>query len=378
MPTPTPSPVPPTPDSHPVRLTLPVAPQALARSRFAPEEKVPPALTPAAALAWLAERLGHGDAIDTVELGGPGDPLASPGLTLETLSLVRQQHPTLDLSVATLGIQGDQQVKALASHGVSHLTLLVDAVSTEVVQRLYAWIRPAKKTITLAQAAEILLSEQAICIAACKHAGIKVTIRTTVYPGVNDNHIEEIASQTAAMGATAMVLIPGLPSPPGGVTMAAPSQGLMHALRGVASRHLPVLEAPAQSLADAAPAIAPLSLVPKPSPERPNLAVVSASGMAVDLHLGQATRVLIYGPREDGLISLLGTRPMPATGGGSSRWQSLAATLPDCFTLLAASAGDNPRSILQAGGIPVLITDGEIEGTVDHLYGGGKKAKCRK
>jgi len=375
---PTPTPAPPTPDSHPVRLTLPVAPQALARSRFAPEEKDPPALSPAAALAWLGERLGQGDAIDTVEIGGPGDPLATPGLTLETLALVRQQHPSLDLSVATLGIHGDQQVKDLAAHGVSHLTLVVDAVSPEVVQRLYAWIRPAKKTISLAQAAEVLLSEQAICIAACKHAGLAVTIRTTVYPGVNDNHIEEIASQTAALGATAMVLLPGMPSPPGGVMMTAPPQGLMRTLRGVASRHLPILEAPAQPRPGAGPATAPLSLVPKPSQERPNLAVVSASGMAVDLHLGQATRVLIYGPREDGLISLLGTRPMPAVGGGSSRWQSLAETLPDCFTLLAASAGDNPRSILQASGVPVLITDGEIEGTVDHLYGGGKKAKCRK
>jgi nitrogen fixation protein NifB len=69
---------------------------------------------------------------------------------------------------------------------------------------------------------------------------------------------------------------------------------------------------------------------------------------------------------------------MPATGGGTSRWQQLAASLTDCFCLLTASAGDNPRAVLQDHGISVLITTGEIASTVDHLCGGGKKGKCRK
>ena len=111
----------------------------------------------------------------------------------------------------------------------------------------------------------------------------------------------------------------------------------------------------------------------KPSKKRPNIAVASMSGMEVDLHLGQAYHVLIYGPREDGLTCLLGTRPVPDPGSGSSRWTELAATLDDCFAILAASAGQNPRQILAEHGITVLITEGEIEATVDQLFGGGKK-----
>ncbi|MFN2369292.1 MAG: NifB/NifX family molybdenum-iron cluster-binding protein, partial [Desulfurivibrionaceae bacterium] len=116
----------------------------------------------------------------------------------------------------------------------------------------------------------------------------------------------------------------------------------------------------------------------KPSKTRPNIAVVSMGGMEVDLHLGQAYRVLIYGPRQDGLTSLLGTRPVPEPGIGGSRWEELAGSLPDCFAILAASAGESPRRILGEQGITVLITDGEIEGTIDMLYNGTRKGKCKK
>jgi nitrogen fixation protein NifB len=363
--------------SHPLGLVLAVAPQALARGRFAAKGKASPAISPAAALAWLDERLALGEAIDTVEIAGPGDPLATPGLTVETLDLVRKKYPRLDLVVTTLGIHGDQKIKTLVEHGLSRLILEVDAATPKVVQRLYAWIRPANKTIPLAQAAEILLSEQQACLAACTQAGLPVSIRTTVYPGVNDDHIEEIAYQVASLGATAMIILPALPTTDGEVSIPAPSQELIHTLRTLAGQHLPILDAPAASGPGVPPAPAPATLLPRPTHERPNVAVVSASGMAVDLHLGQATRVLVYGPREDGLVSLLDTRPMPAAGGGTSRWEQLAALLPDCFAVLAGSAGANPQAVLQGHGIPVLITDGEIEGTVDHLYGGGKKSKRR-
>ena len=113
----------------------------------------------------------------------------------------------------------------------------------------------------------------------------------------------------------------------------------------------------------------------KPSREKPNVAVASVNGMEVDLHLGQTYQLMIYGPREDGLISLLGTRPVPEPGTGSSRWKELAASIGDCFAVLASSAGESPKRILGENGISVIVTEGEIEGTVDLLYGGGKKKR---
>jgi len=123
---------------------------------------------------------------------------------------------------------------------------------------------------------------------------------------------------------------------------------------------------------------APSMVLPKPTEARPNVAVVSSTGMDVDLHLGHAHKILIYGPREDGLNCLLATREAPEPGMGSARWEELSNLLSDCFVLLTASAGQTPREILSRNGLSVLITDGEIEGTVDVLYGGGKKGKKSK
>ena len=96
--------------------------------------------------------------------------------------------------------------------------------------------------------------------------------------------------------------------------------------------------------------------LPKPTKDRPNVAVASSNGIEVDLHLGQAIKFIIYGPRDDGLACLLEVRDAPEPGKGSTRWTELAKVLPDCFILLAASAGETPRRALAEAGIKVLIT----------------------
>ena len=42
---------------------------------------------------------------------------------------------------------------------------------------------------------------------------------------------------------------------------------------------------------------------------------------------------------------------------------------------LAANAGETPRQELDRAGITVIRIEDNIEGTVDVLYGGGKKGK---
>jgi nitrogen fixation protein NifB len=95
--------------------------------------------------------------------------------------------------------------------------------------------------------------------------------------------------------------------------------------------------------------------------------------MDIDLHLGQAIKALIYGPREDGLACLLEARDLPEPGNGDNRWLQVAEILEDCFVLLATSAGQRPREILSSHGLAVLLLEDNVEGAVDVLYGGGKK-----
>ncbi len=362
-----------------------MAPRANNRIRFAATQESMQALIPEQALTWVADIMSKDGKVDGVNIGGPGDPLADLGPTLDTLRLVRERYPAMAQGITTLGLGGEQYAEQLVEAGVSHVTLLVDGVDLEVVKKLYAWIRPGARTIPLFTAAELLLEEQVKAATGFLQAGCEVQVRTTVYPGYNDAHVEEIARSMAALGVKSMSVLPFDPDTEGEPMLERPSRESMTRIRDRVAKYMTVVEVPekiqvdgtADAAAESCRSVA--SMLPRPSAARPNVAVVSSNGMEVDLHLGHAATALIYGPREDGLTCLLGTRTLPEPGAGVSRWEIMADTLKDCFVLLAASAGESPRKTLGSHGLTVLITEDNIEGSVEVLYGGGKKGKkCRK
>jgi len=361
-------------------LILPVAPQAAARIRFCGEDKLPQAVPLRGALTWIADLLAQGNDIAGLDLHGPGDPLATVTMTKDILSMLREQYPDLPLGITTLGLGLAEHAGLLAEHGVARVTLLLDAVTPQTIKKMYTWIRPGKRNTPLAEGAEILIGAQAKGIAACKAAGIAVSIQTTVYAGVNEDEIEKIARQGSALGADSISLLPGKGWLKTEEKLPLPSEETMAALAKKAAQHITVVCLPEQaSHGESIPQVGEGGLaVPKPTTARPNVAVLSSNGMDIDLHLGQATKALIYGPREDGLACLLGIRDLPEPGSGDNRWQQVAEILNDCFVLLAASAGQKPRDILGSHGLTVLLLEDNVEGTVDVLFGGGKKVKCKK
>jgi nitrogen fixation protein NifB len=356
-------------------LELPVAPRINARIRFAAAPQVPVGhLAPVDALNEVKTLATIGEHIDYIGLSGPGDPLAYIEPTLETLGLLHHHFPNIPFFVRTLGIGGEKYADKLSQAGVSHVDLLVNAVSEEIVEKIYAWVRPGFKTLRLPDSAKILISEQKKAVRAFKDAKMTVSVITTVFPENNSDHIESIAHTMGEYGADNMVLIPYRPEENAEIRLNVPNKKLMETVRKKAAKYILVAD-------EQRPSIFPgehqdmKSGLPKPTPDRPNVAIVSSNGMDIDLHLGAAIRVLIYGPRQDGLTCLLESRPAPEPGGGDNRWKNLAATLHDCFAILAASAGESPKKFLAASGIKVLVIEDTIEGTVDVLYGGGRKKK---
>jgi nitrogen fixation protein NifB len=268
--------------------------------------------------------------------------------------------------------------------GLDSLTLLIETMDAATAEKLYVWIRPGKKTIALDKAVAVLVDEQPKTLLAMVAAGVAVTIRTTVYPGFNGHQVVTIAETMAGLGARAMELVPIVPDPAEADGPAPSTRVHMEEIGKLAAQHLAtishqmaVTECGCASGCGCGGRETVQPGFPKPSPARPRVAVVSSNGMDVDLHLGQAATMLIYGPRADGLTCLLETRQAPKPGSGESRWEQLAETLHDCFALLAVSAGQRPREVLGGHGIRVLLTEDNIEGTVDVLYGGGKKQKCK-
>ncbi|KJS03277.1 MAG: hypothetical protein VR65_02140 [Desulfobulbaceae bacterium BRH_c16a] len=357
---------------------LPVAPQVVARTRFSPP---PPAhsrsLMLPGAMDLLAGTMKERRAsITMVAITGPGDPLATPDITLHAVKLVRERYPEVRIGLKTLGIGSAAMAGELARAGLDYVEMQVDGIQPAILEKIYAWIRPGLKTLKISEAVGLFISEQRNGVPALKFHDIQVVIATTLYPGLNIDHVAKISAEMMELGADGISLIPYSPEPGAEVSLESPDPRTVAAAVEKAANFLPVV-APLLiakagdpgSTAD--PAKVPL---PRPTAKRPNAAVVSSNGIEVDLHLGQAIRLLIYGPREDGLPCLLETREAPEPG-TPERWRELAKLLPDCFVILAASAGETPRKVLAWEGINILITGDNIEGTVDVLYGGGKKGK---
>lgn len=363
-----------------VVIHLPVAPQVVARTRFSPP---PPARNLSMMLPEAMEYLQQvmmekGDTVSMVAISGPGDPLATPDITINAIQQIRRSFPKLRIGLKTLGIGSDKLAATLAQAGVDYVEMQVDGVRTEILEKIYAWIRPGLKTLKISDAVSLLLQEQRNGIPAFKFHNIPVNILTTLYPGYNIDHVGKVAVETMELGSNSMSLIPYQPEPGVEVDLESPGAELIQETAEKAGKHLPVVEPILlQPIDDSGQGVIPQApLHPQPTKERPNVAVVSSNGIEIDLHLGQAIRFVIYGPRgEDGLACLLETRNAPEPGAGTNRWQEVAATLKDCFILLVASAGETPRRVLAESGLKVSISEDNIEGIVDVLYGGGKKRK---
>lgn len=192
--------------------------------------------------------------LSVVGIAGPGDPLANPGPTLETLALVRRAHPGLLLCLSTNGLALPEHVDALAELGVGHVTVTLNAVDPVVGARLYPHVSGDDgHALHGAEGTSYLLSRQEDGLARLARAGIAVKVNTVVVPGINDAHVEAVARRAAALGATLMNcigLIPVAGTPLGG--LAAPGPQLMDAVRAAAGRHLPQMRHCARCRADAA------------------------------------------------------------------------------------------------------------------------------
>lgn len=353
---------------------LPVAPQIVARTRFSPPPDKKQCMTVEEAMEMLTLNMTKNEGkISMAAIAGPGDPLATPDLTLAMAKAVKSRFPDLSVGLLTLGIGSSKLAGELAEAGIDYVEMKVEGVRTEILEKLFAWIRPGAKTLKLADAASLLLKEQRDGVSALKFRRVTVGILTTLYPGYNSDHVAKISSEMVELGADSISLIPYCPEVGAEVNLESPSPEIIKTANTKASMYLPVVPPRLHNPHRTLPAEQTEKLVPTPSNERPNVAVVSSNGIEVDLHLGHAIQFLIYGPRQDGLACLIETRTAPEPGSGPLRWQQTAEILNDCFVLLTASAGEKPRSILTQSGLKVYITEDNIEGMVDVLYGGGKK-----
>jgi nitrogen fixation protein NifB len=336
-------------------------------------------LTPPQALAYLHDVAAKRPEISVMGIAGPGDPFANPEETMETLRLVRRDFPKMLLCVATNGLNVTPYVEEMAALQVSHVTLTINAVDPEIGGEIYAWVRDGRRPLRGAQAAEVLCARQMDALVNLKARGITVKVNTIIMPGVNDDHIPDVAKKVSALGADIMNLMPFLPVKGAAFEELAPPDTLTTArLRLQCGLLLPQMTHCARCRADAVGYIGETmttgqhdalkhyangSLNPSEDQQRPLVAVATMEGALVNLHLGEAEKFIIYEQAADtpGAYRLKEIRPAPPKGDGDARWAELAVTLQDCRALLVNAAGPNPMRILTQHGLKVI----EMEGLID-------------
>ena len=342
-------------------------------------------LSPGQALRYLEQMIQTEPRIAVVGIAGPGDPFANPEATMETLRLVRARFPEMLLCVASNGLNIGPYIEELAQLAVSHVTLTINAVDPQIGEAIYAWVREQPRVYRGREAAEFLLDRQLKAVAALKAHGITVKINTIIVPGINDEHIPDVARRMAELGADIINCVPlysveGTPL----ADVPAPTPAQTAAIREAVSAHLPIMSHCTRCRADAAGMLGePLcadtvakltacaSLPIKPGDNRPYVAVATQEGVLVNQHLGEASQLAIYCQKGEG-FERVATRLAPPSGGGNGRWQALAQTLSDCRCLLVSSAGKSPCTVLKAHGIRVVMMEGLIEEGLEAVYQNGE------
>jgi nitrogen fixation protein NifB len=336
-------------------------------------------LTPTQAADYLDTVLGKVANLAVVGIAGPGDPFANSGETLETLRLVRERHPEMTLCVATNGLEVSAHADALASLGVSHVTITINAVDPEIGKSIYAWARAGRKMHRGVDAARVILDRQLEGIKALKERGMTVKINTVIIPGINDSHAVEVARCVSGLGADILNCIPLYHVAGTAFESLTPITGeRLESIRRDARAYLPQMSHCGRCRADAAGLIGEkqneeimtlLKEAARPSAGRPYVAVASMEGLLVNQHLGEATSLWIFGER-DGKVELVERRFTPEPGGGTERWAELAKGIGDCNTLLVSGIGPYPQVAMERAGIRVVVMEGlVIEGVEAVLQG---------
>ena len=342
-------------------------------------------LTPVQALAYLEEMLEKIPTIEVVGIAGPGDPFANPYETMETLRLVRARFPKMMLCLASNGLHIGPHIEELAALEVTHVTITINAVDSLIGALVYKWVRDGERPLKGEEAAALLIERQLEAVGRLAHAGVLVKVNSIVIPGVNDTHIPEIARTAKSLGATIMNCIPLCPVEDTAFEHLHEPDGLMMArVRLQSGESLPQMSHCARCRADAvgllgqdqslefAETLESYTTMQTPiDTSRPHIAVATQEGMLVNLHLGEARKVIIYGhdPETDE-YEILDVRELPPPGTGDDRWKQLAHNLRDCRALLVSAAGPRPKQIIEGFGLAIIEMEGLIEEGLEALFHG--------
>jgi nitrogen fixation protein NifB len=201
------------------RLHLPVSPACNIQCRFCKRtfnkaEQRPGVsaalLRPEDAADLVRKALELCPEITVAGIAGPGDTLATPH-ALKTFALIHREFPQLINCMSTNGLLLERYADAVNEAGVSTLTVTVNAVDPVILDKICAHVILDGKRYEGVEGAAILIGAQKRGIRKAADLGMLIKINIVLIPGVNGDHIGEIARTVSELGAGIVNIIPLIP-----------------------------------------------------------------------------------------------------------------------------------------------------------------------
>jgi nitrogen fixation protein NifB len=158
----------------------------------------------------VAQALELAPEITVVGIAGPGDTLATPA-AFQTFRLIKERFPQMIRCMSTNGLLLKDKVEELVEVGVDTLTVTVNETAPERLAHINDHVIYQGRLYRGTQAAEILIANQLAGIRAAAEYGVLIKVNTVLIPGINDDHIGEIARAVQEAGASLYNIIPLIP-----------------------------------------------------------------------------------------------------------------------------------------------------------------------
>jgi nitrogen fixation protein NifB len=198
---------------------LPVSPGCNIRCRFCTRdfnavEKRPGVarrlLRPEQAVALVGRALELCPRITVVGIAGPGDTLMTD-YAIRTFELIHNAYPQLINCLSTNGLLLPEKAERVVAAGVETVTVTVNAVEPTILTQINPSILYLRRWLHGKEAAETLINNQLGGIRQVVALGAVVKVNTVLVPGINNEHIGQVARAVAKAGASLINVIPLIP-----------------------------------------------------------------------------------------------------------------------------------------------------------------------
>lgn len=167
-------------------------------------------ITPQEAVGYVRDAIQKFPYIKVIGIAGPGEPLYNEE-TFETLKLIKENFPHLLKCLSSNGLLLPEKADLLNDLDVGNITVTVNAVDPKIGAEIYSFVTYHDKIFTGEEGAKILIENQLEGIKKAIELKMIVKVNTVYIPGINDDHIVDIAKKVKDLGVYIQNIIPLIP-----------------------------------------------------------------------------------------------------------------------------------------------------------------------